>query len=55
MTDRMIILLGIIVLVVFILGLFIGRQEEKRWMRLGLTVAAFLLVGIGLIYEAIKR
>lgn len=48
-------LLGIIVLVVFILALFIGRQQEKLWMRAGLVVAAVLLVGIAVVYFAAHR
>ncbi len=38
----MIAILGIIVLVVFLLALFIGRTQEKLWMRWGLLVAAGL-------------
>ncbi|MHB8145660.1 MAG: hypothetical protein ACYDGM_00160 [Vulcanimicrobiaceae bacterium] len=51
----MIVILGVVVPIVFVLALFVGRREEKKWMHLGLLVAAFLLVVIGFIYVAIKR
>lgn len=38
----MIAILGVVVLVVFLLAFFIGRTQEKIWMRWGLLVAAVL-------------
>lgn len=49
----MLFILGPIVLVVFILGLFIANRNEKRWTHMGLLVAASLLIIIGVIYFAI--
>jgi len=43
-------ILGIVVLVVFILAFFIGRAQEKLWMRWGLLVAAVLGVLIYVLY-----
>lgn len=48
----MLFILGPIVLVVFVLGLFIANRNEKRWMQMGLLVAASLLLIIGVIYFA---
>ncbi|MHB8463198.1 MAG: hypothetical protein ACYDA1_11180 [Vulcanimicrobiaceae bacterium] len=48
-------LLGVIVLIVFVLALFIGRQQEKIWMRAGLAVAAVLLITIAVVYLAAKH
>ena len=55
MTNGMIVVLGIVVPIVFVLALFIGPREEKKWMRRGLLVAGFLLLVIGLAYVVIKR
>lgn len=43
-------LLGVVVLVVFILALFIGRSQEKLWVRWGLLVALGLGILIYVLY-----
>ena len=50
----MIFILGFVVFVTFILGLFVANRNEKRWMHMGLIVGAFLLVALGIIYWAVR-
>ncbi|MDP9017131.1 MAG: hypothetical protein M3N19_02270 [Candidatus Eremiobacteraeota bacterium] len=40
----MIAILGLVVLVVFVLAFFVGRTQEKIWMRWGLVVGVGLFV-----------
>lgn len=42
----MIAILGLVVLIVFVLAFFIGRTQEKLWMRWGLILAALLGAGV---------
>jgi len=55
MKARMIVVFGIAVPIIFVLALFFGTREEKKWIHIGLLVAAFLLAVIGLAYFALKR
>ncbi len=52
---HMIVVFGIAVPIIFVLALFFGTREEKKWIHIGLLVAAFLLAVIGLVYFAVKR
>lgn len=51
----MIAILGVVVLVVFLLAFFIGRTQEKIWMRWGLLVAAGLGVLIYLFLTFLRH
>ncbi len=50
-----IIVFGIAVPIIFVLALFLGTREEKKWINIGLLVAEFLPAVIGLAYFVVKR
>lgn len=49
----MIAILGLVVLIVFVLAFFIGRTQEKLWMRWGLIVAAVLGAALWVVHLAV--